>query len=329
MSRTNATPHIAVERREGGVLVARIATHELGLIVRDEAGELVRLIRDADADPGVHAVVFTGSHAQRFVAHADLAWLQEDGSVIPPVGRQVAGVVSRIARLLGRFAPLRALARRTPMTGAVQLDEVHAALTRMTTSSTIFVAALNGSVLGLGAELSWACDLRLMADGDHVIGHPEILLGFPPGAGGTQRLPRLIGRHRALVAILEGRPFSPAEALEVGAVDEVVPADRLLDRAIERARFLASRPASAIAGVKRAVNVGGSLSMAAGIQVERAEFLAALPRREAQEIMKHYLRATAEHGELPLYRPGGYAAALERGDAAVEPPTAVTPKARP
>ncbi len=318
MAESHTAPWIQVERVEGGVLLARIAGHELGLIGRDEAAELIELVARADRDPTTRAVVFTGSHEGRFVSHADLAWLQADGAVIPPLGRRVTSIVARIAHLVGRFRPTRWLARRTPMTGAIQLDQVHATFSRMTTSSTIFVAALNGSALGLGAELSWACDLRLMATGEHVIGHPEILLGFPPGAGGTQRLARLIGSHRAAVAILEGRPFPAEEALDAGVIDEIVPADRLLERAVERALHLAARPTAAIAAVKRAVNLGGSLSIAEGLHLERSEFLASLPRRDAQDIMLHYLRTTAERGELPLYLPGGYAAALAHGNAAVD-----------
>jgi enoyl-CoA hydratase/carnithine racemase len=209
------------------------------------------------------------------------------------------------------------MASKTPLMGAIQLDHLHEALATMTTSSTIFVAALNGSVLGLGAEISWACDVRLMADGDYFIGHPEVLLGFPPGAGGTQRLARLIGSHHALVAILEGRPIPGDEALALGAIDELVPSDRLIDRAVERGTYLAARPPKAIAAIKRAVNVGGSLSLADGLQLERAEFLALLPEPRAQSIMLHYLRDTAEGNELPLYKAGGYAAALKHGDAAV------------
>ena len=106
---------------------------------------------------------------------------------------------------------------------------------RMNRSGVIFVAALNGSALGLGAEFAWACDLRVMADGDFFIGQPEVLLGIIPGGGGTQRLTRLIGTHRSLVAILEGKPFTPAEALANGAVDEVVPQDEVID-AGDRAR---------------------------------------------------------------------------------------------
>jgi enoyl-CoA hydratase/carnithine racemase len=309
---------IQTEVREGGVLIARFVGDDLGLFGREDAPELFDLVERADRDPSIRAVVFTGSHPHRFISHADLQWLQEDGSVIPPVGRGITSAVVRIAHQFGRNKITRWLASKTPLLGAVQLDHMHRTLVRMTTSSTIFVAALNGSALGMGAELSWACDLRLMAEGDYFIGHLEVLLGFPPGAGGTQRLPRLIGSHRALVAILEGKPFSAEEALAVGAIDEIVPADRLISRAVERATYLAARPTAAIAAIKRAVNVGGSLSMAEGLQVEGAEFLAALPQLQAQEIMLRYLRDTAEAGELPLYRRGGYDAALLHGSTAVD-----------
>ena len=124
--------------------------------------------------------------------------------------------------------------RRTPLRGAVELDRLHATFLRMNGSGVIFVGALNGSALGLGAEFAWACDLRVMADGEFFIGHPEVLLGFNPGGGGTQRLTRLIGSHRSMVAILEGKPFTPAEALANGAVDELVPQDKVVSRAVSR-----------------------------------------------------------------------------------------------
>jgi enoyl-CoA hydratase/carnithine racemase len=313
-----APRRIHTEDLDGGVIVARFVGNDLGLFCREDAPELFALVERADRDPNIRAVVFTGSHPHRFISHADLGWLQEDGSVIPPVSRRITSAVMRIAHQFNRNKFTRWVASKTPLLGAVQLDHMHRTLVRMTTSSTIFVAALNGSALGMGAELSWACDLRLMAEGDNFIGHLEVLLGFPPGAGGTQRMPRLIGSHRALVAILEGRPLFAEEALAVGAIDEIVPADRLISRAVERARYLAARPTQAIAAIKRAVNVGGSLSMAEGLHLESAEFLAALPQRQAQDIMLRYLHDTAETGELPLYQRGGYDAALEHGNTAVD-----------
>src|SRR6185503_7263735 len=100
------------------------------------------------------------------------------------------------ARVLGPVV------QKTPLRGVAQLDRLHATFLKMNASGVIFVAALNGSALGLGAEFAWACDLRIMADADYVIGQPEVLLGIMPGGGGSQRLPRLIGTHKALVAIL-------------------------------------------------------------------------------------------------------------------------------
>lgn len=308
---------ISVSDAGDGVFVARIDVGPLGLFGRDDAPKLFEFIEWAHRDPEVKAVVFTGAHPTRFISHADLGWLQEDGSVIPPVGRAVTGAVMRIAHLLGRTALTRRIAAKTPLTGAIQLDRMHRTLTLMTTSSTIFVAALNGSTLGMGAELSWSCDLRLMADGGHFIGHLEVLLGFPPGAGGTQRLARLIGGHRALLAMLEGRPYAAAEALDIGMIDEIVPADQLIERAVERARYLSARPTAAVGAIKRAVNVGSSQSIEEGLHTESAEFLASLPQPRAQDIMLAYIRATAEGGELPIYRTGGYDAALAHGSADV------------
>jgi enoyl-CoA hydratase/carnithine racemase len=203
--------------------------------------------------------------------------------------------------------------RETPLWGAVQLDRMHTTFLRMNGSGVIFVAALKGSALGLGAEFAWACDLRVMADGDFLIGHPEVLLGINPGGGGTQRLTRLIGTHKSLLAILEGKPFTPAEALANGAVDEVVSQDEVVARAIELAEHLGSRPKGAVAAIKRSVYVGGSKSLSEGMHVERTEFPVADQSEDAQSLMIDYLATTDSTGELPLYNPDTYARALESG----------------
>ena len=139
----------------------------------------------------------------------------------------------------------------------------------MNASGVIFVAALNGSALGLGAEFAWACDLRVMADGEFFIGQPEILLGINPGGGGTQRLTRLIGTHRSLVAILEGKPFTPAQALANGAVDEVVAPDDVVTRATELAEHFGKRPREAVAA-DQTVGVLRRLDVAVGRLARRA-----------------------------------------------------------
>src|SRR6266508_2159379 len=304
--------HLDVEDR-GAVLIVRVDGGPHGLFGLDIAHQLEELVDRVDGDPGVRAVVFTGAHPDRFVSHADVRWLQEGGAAVPSLGRRSASAVVRMARGVGQARAVEPVVRRTPLRGALQLDRLHATFLRMNSSGVIFVAALNGSALGLGAEFAWASDLRVMADGDFFIGQPEILLGIMPGGGGTQRLTRLIGTHRSLVAILEGKPFTPAEALANGAVDEVVPPDEVVARATELAEHFGSRSKGSVAAIKKAVYFGGSKSLSEGLHVERTEFLMADQSNDGQELMLDYMETTDATGELPLYNPDTYARALESG----------------
>jgi len=304
--------NLEIEDR-GTVLVARIDGGPLGLFGNDIAEQLDALVDRADSDPDIHAVVFTGTHPERFVSHAEVRWLQEGGAKVPSVNVAGAAALARTAKGVNRAGGFRSLLGKTPLWPAVQLERVHQTFLKMNRSGVIFVAALNGSALGLGAEFSWANDLRVMADGDFFIGQPEVLLGIMPGGGGTQRLTRLIGTHRALVTILEGKPFSPAEALAAGAVDDVVPQDQVLARAIELAAHLGSRTKGSVAAIKRSVYFGGSMSLTDGLHVERAEFLTTALSKIGQELMLDYMATTEADGELPLYTPGVYDEALATG----------------
>jgi enoyl-CoA hydratase len=297
----------------GAVLVARVDGGPLGLFGNDIAEQVGALVDRADRDPTVHAVVFTGTHPERFVSHAEVRWLQEGGAKVPSVGVKGASALARTAKGVNRAGGLQPLLGKTPLWPAVQLERLHQTFLKMNRSGVIFVAALNGSALGLGAEFSWANDLRVMADGDYFIGQPEVLLGIMPGGGGTQRLSRLVGAHRSLVAILEGKPFTPAEALAIGAVDDVVPQEKVLDKAIELAEHFGSRTKGSVGAIKRAVYFGGSMSLTDGLHVESAEFLTTALSKVGQELMLDYMATTEADGELPLYSPGVFAEALEAG----------------
>jgi enoyl-CoA hydratase/carnithine racemase len=307
-----AKGHLQIEDN-GAVLTVRVDGGPYGVFGPDIADQLEELVDRVDRDPGVRAVVFTGTHPERFVSHAEVRWLQEEGAASPTVGRRGAAAVVRTAKHVDRARVLEPVVRRTPLRGALQLERLHTTFLRMNGSGVIFVAALNGSALGLGAEFAWACDLRVMAEGDFFIGQPEILLGIIPGGGGTQRLTRLIGTHRSLVAILEGKPFTPAEALANGAVDEVVPQDEVVARAIELAAHFGARPKGSVAAAKRSVYFGGSMSLADGLHVERTEFFTRVLSKEGQDLMLDYMETTDATGELPLYEPDTYAQALASG----------------
>jgi enoyl-CoA hydratase/carnithine racemase len=134
------------------------------------------------------------------------------------------------------------------------------------------IAALNGTALGGGLEMALACDLRLAKRGEKMqFGLPESNLGLLPGTGGTQRLPRLIGKGRALEMMVTGRSITLDEASSFGLVNQVYEADAFNDKVMEYARqFLPpQRAGKAIGAIKRAVQTGMNLSVADGIALER------------------------------------------------------------
>jgi enoyl-CoA hydratase/carnithine racemase len=135
----------------------------------------------------------------------------------------------------------------------------------------VTIAAVTGYALGGGCELAMCADFRFAAE-DARLGQPEILLGIIPGAGGTQRLPRLIGTARAKDLIYSGRHVKADEALRIGLVDQVFPADEVYGRAVEAARRFAKGPLAALRAAKVAINWGARGDFRSGIVLERELF---------------------------------------------------------
>jgi len=133
----------------------------------------------------------------------------------------------------------------------------------------VFVAAINGHALGGGLEIALACDFRFAAEGDYRIGLPEVTLGLLPGNGGTQRLTRLVGRARALDMMITNQQINAARALEIGLVERVFPADRLVEEAIAYVARLAKGPTLAIGNIKIATRLGADLPLEGALALER------------------------------------------------------------
>src|SRR5712691_11620177 len=157
------------------------------------------------------------------------------------------------------------------------------AMGKLETTPKVVVAAIGGHCLGGGLEIALCCDFRIAAEGSYRIGLPEVTLGLLPGTGGTQRLPRLIGRQKALDFMLTGRTVTPHDALAAGIVDEVVPAAELLDKALERVRAYATGPTFAIGRIKKAAVLGFGLPLDEGLKLERQLLIELFKSADAKE----------------------------------------------
>ena len=133
------------------------------------------------------------------------------------------------------------------------------------------IAAVNGYALGGGCELALSADLRFAAE-DAVLGQPEVLLGIIPGAGGTQRLTRLVGTAKAKDIIFTGRFVKAEEALRIGLVDRVVPADKVLEESVAYAAQFSRAAALAIRAAKESIDRGSEVDLDTGLEIERLQF---------------------------------------------------------
>jgi len=220
---------VSVER-EGAIAVVRLARPEqLNAFTTELTRGLAAAVTDLHADHSVLSVVITGE-GRAFAA-----------------GAQLRDVIDR--DLVGNLAYNR---------------EVIDAFQLVADLPVPTIAAINGFALGGGLELALACTIRI-ASVEAQLGLPEVKLGILPGAGGTQRLPRLIGRSRALLLLLSGRTISAQMAYDLGVVDQVVPPDSVLSVAIDLASEIARNAPLSVRAIKDAVDVGLELPLSAAV----------------------------------------------------------------
>jgi enoyl-CoA hydratase/carnithine racemase len=247
------TPLVHVERRDDGVALVTLDNPKVNALSRELLRQLEAAARDLTDDPP-GAVVVTGGD-RIFAAGADIS---EFGG--PDEARVVGGGFRRA------------------------LDAV-AGIPRCV------IAAISGFALGGGCELALACDLRIASERAK-LGQPEILLGIIPGGGGTQRLARLVGPARAKEIVLTGRQVAADEALHIGLVDEVVPADHVQGRALGLAAELARGAVIAQGLSKRAIDQGLEGPLDAGLALEQDLFVEVFATEDARIGVASFL----EHG---------------------------------
>ncbi|MGZ4136601.1 MAG: enoyl-CoA hydratase/isomerase family protein [Actinomycetota bacterium] len=191
-------------------------------------------------------------------------------------------------RIFAAGADVKAMAEFGPREVEPSVGALEGALRHLEAIPKPVLAAINGYALGGGCELALACDFRYAA-ADARIGLPEIRLGIIPGAGGTQRLPRLVGLSRARDLIFSGRHVDAGEALDMGLVDAVAAPERVYDEAVAKARTFAAGPSMAYRAAKIALAAAADRGLLAGLEVEREVFRELFATQDQKEGMRAFL----------------------------------------
>ena len=258
-------------------------------MTEDVARELVHVAFPADdpAMPGVALVTLDRREALNALSYALLAELDAKLASLD-ADRDCRAIVITGAgeRAFAAGADVNELSAETP--DSLREADPFAAVDRVATLATPTIAAVRGFALGGGCELAMACDMLIAGD-DAVFGQPEILIGVIPGAGGTQRLARAIGKARAMELVLTGRRIDAAEADRLGLVTRVVPAVDTVTAALELAAKIASMPPLAVRAAKAAVRATADLPLSDGLRYERERFEALFMTDDQAEGMAAFL----------------------------------------
>lgn len=251
-------PNINIEVERQGVFATITINRPkvLNALSHETRAEIGRAVNELGADDNVRAIIVTGSGQKAFSSGADIAELE---------------------------------ALDTGQEGFEHARRSHALLFAMHALPKPVIMAVNGYALGGGCELALAGDI-ILASENAQFGLPEVGLGIIPGFGGTQRLPRLIGRTRALEIILTGRRLRASEALEMGLVNRVVPLEELIPTAQDIARTIAEKAPLAVALAKRSVYDGLETSPRAGNEAEMAYFGLAVGSADRREGTQAFLQ---------------------------------------
>ncbi|MFJ4895335.1 enoyl-CoA hydratase [Streptomyces sp. M41(2017)] len=255
--------NVHIDRDEHVVTLTIDRENKLNALDYPTIDALIAALDHIDSDDSVRAVVLTGAGRRAFSAGAD----------IPSLAESIAGGPERALREIVRRG--QTLTRR--------IEEFPKPV----------IVAVNGLAYGGGCEITEAAPLAIAAE-HAAFAKPEISLGFPPPFGGSQRLPRHVGRKRGLEMILTGDPISAARAAQIGLINGVVPGDELLGAARDLAERIIRHAPTAVAACLRSVTRGINLPVDEGLAVEAACFAATVRTEGVRTGLQHFFDRTAE-----------------------------------
>lgn len=302
---SDATFETLQVEKDGRVLTVRFTHPPLNFMPFGFIRDLDRLTSRVDQDPNVGAVIITGGIADRFLTHLEVAALTGIQKALPfeasiwamrlfiPLANMVSGIpgvaafLERFGGNLGKGLSLGYRWRRSTL--------------RMNRSGVVYIAAINGPALDGGLEIALACDLRYASDLASVrISQSELLVGISPGGGGSQRIVRLLGTGRAIEHMLEAIPLTATDALALGLIHRVVPAQRLLAEAQATAMRMARRQPVSVRALKQAVYFGMDRSLPRALNFELGGCTAAGLTPGARRAGVPYSDDLARLGDTPF-----------------------------
>lgn len=181
---------------------------------------------------------------------------------------RVVIIRSAVPRFFCAGADIKEFSTNSTSDNKMMVASARQALEKIEASGKPFIACLEGHTLGGGLEIAMACDIRFGATGDYKLGLPEARLGLLPGNGGSQRLPRLVGPSHALALLSSGLGIEPEEAMRIGLINRLYPAEKLVSEALAFAQAIAESAPLAVAACKRAVQKGEGLSLPDALALE-------------------------------------------------------------
>ncbi|QAT61074.1 crotonase [Acidilutibacter cellobiosedens] len=246
--------NIILDEKDGILTITINRPKVLNALNTDTLNELENVVRDIERDKEIMVVIITGSGEKSFVAGADIAEMKSlnihEGRNMTRLGQCVFQEIENLSRPV--------------------------------------IAAVNGYALGGGCELAMACDIRIASE-KAKFGQPEVGLGIIPGYGGTQRLPRLIGKGRAKYYIFTTDMITAEEAFNMGLIDKVVPHGKLYEETLKIAEKIISKGPIAVRMAKYAVNNGMNMDLASGIAYEAEAYTTSFGSEDRIEGMSAFL----------------------------------------